>query len=214
MAPLPDPRSDAEVLRAHVAGEDHAFDELVRRHRDRLWSLALRTLLDREEAADALQDALVSAFRAAGRYRGEASVSTWLHRITVNACLDRARRRRARPTEPLGDHDTPTPRDAVADHLTRLRVEQALALLPLTQRLAVVLVDMQGFGVEEAAAVLGTRVGTVKSRCARGRRRLATLLDDLRPPGTADPPGARNRDRSRGVEGDAGPGAGGGEGLR
>lgn len=212
VVPLPDARSDAEVLRAHLAGQDHAFDELVRRHRDRLWALALRTLSDREEAADALQDALVSAFRSASGYRGDASVSTWLHRITVNACLDRGRRRRARPTEPLGDHDAPTPRDPVADHETRLRVEQALALLPVAQRLAVVLVDMQGFGVEEAAAVLGTRVGTVKSRCARGRRRLAVLLGDLRPPDAPD--AARNRDRPHDVEGSAGPGAGGEEGYR
>lgn len=206
VVPSPDPRADADVLAAHVAGEAHAFDELVRRYRDRLWALALRTLADREDAADALQDALVSAFRAAGGYRGDASVSTWLHRITVNACLDRMRRTRARPAEPLGDHDAPTPRDPVADHLTRLRVAEALAVLPVAQRLAVVLVDMQGFGVEEAAAVLGTATGTVKSRCARGRRRLRSLLEDLGPPATGG-----NRGDATDVGGEGGPGAAGGE---
>src|SRR3954463_15087046 len=91
--------SDQDLLALHAAGDPDAFGELVRRHRDRLWAVALRTLGDREEAADAVQEALVSAFRAAGRgaFRGDAAVTTWLHRIVVNACLDRVRRRAARP---------------------------------------------------------------------------------------------------------------------
>src|ERR1700691_5775375 len=89
--------SDAELLRRHVAGDDQAFGELFRRHRDRLWAVALRTVCDPEEAADALQDAMVSAFRRAADFRGDSAVTTWLHRIVVNACLDRLRRRAARP---------------------------------------------------------------------------------------------------------------------
>ena len=89
---------DRELLAAHVAGDRDAFGTLVLHHRDRLWAVALRTLGDREEAADALQDALLSAYRAAGTYRGDAKVTTWLHRVVVNACLDRVRRRQARPT--------------------------------------------------------------------------------------------------------------------
>src|SRR3954467_3540028 len=91
-------RSDADLLRAHGAGEPGAFAELVRRHRDRLWAVALRTIGDREEAADAVQDALLAAHRNAARFRGESAVTTWLHRIVVNACLDRIRRRHAHPT--------------------------------------------------------------------------------------------------------------------
>ncbi len=200
MVPRSDPRSDVALLAAHAEGQSHAFDELVRRHSEKLWAVAVRTLGDRDEAADALQDAFVSAFRSAGGYRGDASVSTWLHRITVNACLDRMRRRRTRPVDPLGDHDAPTHRDPIAEHLTRLGVEEALMMLPTAQRLAVVLVDMQGFGVHEAAAVLGTRTGTVKSRCARGRRRLAMLLGHLRPEGAEGNPEA-----STDVERDVGP---------
>ena len=79
------------------------------RHRDRLWAVALRTLGDPEDAADALQDALISAFRAAGGFRGEAAVTTWLHRIVVNACLDRMRRRKARPTVPLPEEEGASP---------------------------------------------------------------------------------------------------------
>ena len=79
--------ADHELLRRHVAGDADAFGELFRRHRDRLWAVALRTTGDREEAADALQDALIAAFRRAESYRGDAAVTTWLHRIVVNACL-------------------------------------------------------------------------------------------------------------------------------
>jgi len=70
---------------------------LFTRHKDRLWAVAVRTLGDAEEAADALQDAMISAFRQASGFRGDSAVTTWLHRIVVNACLDRLRRRAARP---------------------------------------------------------------------------------------------------------------------
>src|SRR5437762_2651621 len=108
-----DPRDDAALLRAHAAGDRDAFGELVYRHRDRLWAVALRTLGEREEAADALQDALLSAYRAAAGFRGDAAVTTWLHRIVVNACLDRVRRRQSRPTVPLPDVDL----DRLADYV-------------------------------------------------------------------------------------------------
>jgi RNA polymerase sigma-70 factor, ECF subfamily len=171
--------TDDALLAAHAAGDSDAFGELVRRHRDRLWAVALRTLGDREEAADAVQEALVSAFRAAGRgaFRGDAAVTTWLHRIVVNACLDRVRRRAARPTDQLGV-DPPTTTDPYGRAETRLDVQAALDCLPLEQRAALVLVDMYGWSVEAAAAILDCPAGTVKSRCARGRARLAPILAD------------------------------------
>src|SRR5437879_1665864 len=95
--------SDTELLRRHVSGDNEAFGELFRRHRDRLWAVALRTVCDPEEAADALQDAMISAFRRAADFRGDAAVTTWLHRIVVNACLDRLRRKTARPATSGGD---------------------------------------------------------------------------------------------------------------
>lgn len=173
-------RSDEELLRAHVAGDPAAFDALVRRHSDRLWAVALRTLGDREDAADAVQDGLLSAYRNAARFRGEAAVTTWLHRIVVNACLDRIRRRQARPTVPLPESGA-APAAPTVDRDTALDVRAALARLPVEQRSALVLVDVQGYGVAEAAAILGVPEGTVKSRCARGRARLAVLLGYLRP---------------------------------
>src|SRR3546814_13546144 len=87
-------RSDAELLAAHVAGDSDAFGELFARHRDRLWAVALRTMGNRDEAADGLQDGLVAAFRRADSFRGEAQVTTWFHRVVVNACLDRLRANR------------------------------------------------------------------------------------------------------------------------
>src|ERR1700750_1187685 len=95
--------ADHELLRRHLAGDPDAFGELFRRHRDRLWAVALRTTGNPEDAADALQDALISAFRRAEPYRGDAAVTTWLHRIVVNACRDRLRRRKVRAADPLPD---------------------------------------------------------------------------------------------------------------
>jgi RNA polymerase sigma-70 factor, ECF subfamily len=180
--------SDADLLRAHLDGDAGAFGEIVRRHRDRLWAVALRTVGDREEAADAVQDALLNAHRNAAKFRGDAAVTTWLHRIVVNACLDRIRRRQAHPTVPLPDGNrtdddrpsAPEPAAPVEDHDTKLVVRQALADLPVEQRAAIVLVDVQGYPVSEAAEILGVAEGTIKSRCARGRARMALALGHLR----------------------------------
>ncbi len=180
--------SDGELLARHVAGDSAAFGLLVHRHRDRLWAVALRTLGDREEAADALQDALISAFRAAHTFQGRSAVTTWLHRIVVNACLDRARRAASHRTRPLDEQpglELVLGQDEGADvSLERheLRRELALALdsLPAEQRAALILVDMHGYPVAEAALMLDVPVGTVKSRCARGRARLLPRIAHLR----------------------------------
>ena len=179
----PEP-SDTELLRRHVAGDAEAFGELFRRHRDRLWAVALRTVCDPEEAADALQDAMVSAFRRAGDFRGDSAVTTWLHRIVVNASLDRLRRRAARPALSTGDEQAfealvTQDGDPARSTDTRLDVNTALRMLPPPQRAALVVVDMLGFGVADAAIILGTSPGTVKSRCARARARLLPYLAHL-----------------------------------
>jgi RNA polymerase sigma-70 factor (ECF subfamily) len=176
-------RSDAELLRAHAEGDVYAFETLVRRHRDRMWAVALRTLRDPEEAADALQDALISAYRAAGSFRAESAVTTWLYRIVVNACLDRVRRRQARPTVVLPESGPGEPaevRDRIAERDTAMALEVALCALPVEQRAAITLVDIEGYSVAETALMLSVAEGTVKSRCARGRARLAILLGQLR----------------------------------
>jgi RNA polymerase sigma-70 factor (ECF subfamily) len=167
-------RSDAELLAAHVAGDRHAFAELFCRHQRQLHRLARLTTRSREDAEDALQDAMLSAHRGAGSFRYDAAVGSWLHRIVVNACLDRLRRAKAHRTAPLEDV-YPVP-DRTAQVETAIGVQHALMRLPVEQRAAVVAVDMQGYSIADTASLLGIPEGTVKSRCARGRVRLAQLL--------------------------------------
>jgi RNA polymerase sigma-70 factor, ECF subfamily len=188
----------------HVDGDPDAFGTLFERHKDRLWAVAIRTLGDPEEAADALQDAMIAAFRRASSFRGDSAVTTWLHRIVVNAALDRMRRRSARPTtggqddealdalalgsgQPLSDPSGTT--DTAMDVMAALR-----RLVP-EQQAALVLVDMLGYSVADAAEVLGVSEGTVKSRAARGRARLLPRLSHLRPNST---PAQEARNRSAG----------------
>jgi RNA polymerase sigma-70 factor (ECF subfamily) len=207
---------DQTLLARHVEGDPDAFGELVRRHRDRLWAVALRTLGDREEAADAVQDALVSAYRAAHTFRGQAAVTTWLHRITVNACLDRARKAASRKTAPVDDTERLEqllePHESASAPAERNDLHRqllaALGTLPPDQRAALVLVDMQGYPVAEAARVLDVPPGTIKSRCARGRARLLPLLTHLRPDGSGEggkPGSERNRTPGASVPPAAGP---------
>jgi RNA polymerase sigma-70 factor (ECF subfamily) len=212
-----------------VNGDTEAFGVLFSRHRERLWAVAVRTLGDADDAADALQDAMISAFRRAASFRGDSAVTTWLHRIVVNACLDLLRRQAARPATSVPAADTmdalalaahgPAP---AADSDTALDVTAALRTLPPDQRAALVLVDMLGYPVAVAAEILGTSEGTVKSRCSRGRARLLPRLAHLhgshaaaQAPGiTRIPPPTRPAGpttRNRTVAGDVSPAEGGGE---
>jgi RNA polymerase sigma-70 factor, ECF subfamily len=169
-------RTDAELLTAHVAGDRYAFEELFYRHHRQLHRLAQITSRNPEDAADALQDAMLSAHRNAPAFRHDSAVSSWLYRIVVNACLDRLRRNKTHPTTTLEDDachvGDPTPRVDTA-----VVVERALMRLPVEQRAAVVAVDMQGYSVAETARMLGIAEGTVKSRCSRARAKLAEALE-------------------------------------
>ena len=209
-------------------GDADAFGLLFTRHKDRLWAVAVRTLGDAEEAADALQDAMISAFRQASGFRGDSAVTTWLHRIVVNACLDRLRRRAARPAvtgldEQVMDVLAPAAlagADEGASTDTAIDVMAALRTLPPDQRAVLVLVDMLGYPVADAAEVLGISIGTVKSRCARGRARLLPRLAHLRERAEAQRPDAprapapAHETKERGnqpVTGRVSPSEGGGE---
>ena len=191
--PGPEEPTDAELIAAHVAGDPEAFGRLFTRHRDRLWAVALRTMGNPHDAADGLQDGLVAAYRRAESFRGEAAVTTWLHRVVVNACLDRIRAAKVRRTETLPDdleeyrdRGSPLTAAGVADDPEQAAIRDdrrrallaALATLPAEQRAALVLVDMEGHSVAEVAVMLDCAEGTVKSRCSRGRERLASLLRD------------------------------------
>ena len=169
-------RSDGELLCAHVAGDRYAFEELFRRHREVLYRVARRRTHTAEDADDALQDAMLSAHRCAPEFRHTAPVSSWLTRIVVNACRDRLRRNAVRSTLTLVSEDYPAMADRTVEVETAVVIRQALQRLPPEQREAVVAVDMHGYSVADAATLLEVAEGTVKSRCARGRTRLAGLL--------------------------------------
>lgn len=181
--------ADTELLRRHLAGDRDAFGELFRRHRNRLWAVAVRMIGDPEEAADALQDAMLAALRRADGFRGDSAVTTWLHRIVVNAALDRMRRQAARPTAACQDEEAlealatrgRSPADPSGSSDTALDVRAALRHLVSEQQAALVLVDMLGYSVADAGQVLGVSEGTVKTRAARGRARLLPRLAHLRP---------------------------------
>ena len=183
--PAPGEPSDAALLRRHADGETDAFGLLFKRHKDRLWAVALRITCDPDDAADALQEAMISAFRRASDFRAEAAVTTWLHRIVVNASLDLLRRRSVRSVGWSGDpDDLPIPErqgvDSAARTDSRLDVDAAMRTLAPPQRAALVLVDMLGYSVADASVILGVSEGTVKSRCARGRTKLLPHLSHLR----------------------------------
>ncbi len=184
-APSPVP-TDEELLKAHVDGDPEAFAAPVRRHQNRLWAVASRVMRNPDDAADALQGAYIAAFRRAGSFRGDAAVTTWLHRVVVNACLDRLRSLKVRAAGALPEDIDQSPQlgvdqvDPVEAAEQRDEVVAALGRLNADQRAALVLVDIQGYSVEEAATILGCAPGTVKSRCARGRARLAPFLAALR----------------------------------
>ncbi|MDQ2707412.1 MAG: RNA polymerase sigma factor SigM [Actinomycetota bacterium] len=175
-------RSEDELLAAHVAGDRFAFAELVDRLTGTLWSVARGALNSPEDADEAVQDALIRAHQGAGRFRGDSSVATWVVRILVNVCLDRRRYNRSRAAIPLSGAVLELvggSLDPISALETRLEVWTALDELPAQQRLPIVLVDVHDYPVAEVARMLGIPAGTVKSRCARGRARLLTLLRDV-----------------------------------
>ncbi|MFC4336884.1 RNA polymerase sigma factor SigM [Salininema proteolyticum] len=175
----PEPETgDAELLSRHIKGDREAFGELFRRHRTRLWAVAVRTLGDPEDAAEALQDAMIKAYQSASGFKGKSAVSTWLHRIVVNSCLDRIRsNQRRRALAERNTRESPGEGSVENEDIAlSLTVREALVKLPPEQRTVLVYVDMLGYPLDEVAEILAVRPGTVKSRAARGRKKMASWL--------------------------------------
>jgi RNA polymerase sigma-70 factor (ECF subfamily) len=173
------PEVEASVLERARTGDARAFAEIVRHYEPRLRPLAYRLLRDRDRTDDVLQNAYVQAFRALGRFRGDASLGTWLYRITYNACLDDLRRNR-RTVVPLEREERPEvavdhgdPADVAAE---RGDLAAALARLSPDLRAAVILVDADGLDYTEAAKVLGVPPGTIGSRLNRARAALRQAM--------------------------------------
>ncbi|HEX2368329.1 MAG TPA: sigma-70 family RNA polymerase sigma factor [Acidimicrobiia bacterium] len=170
---------DTELVRRFVDGESRAFDELMRRHEDRVFAVCLRVMGDRELALDATQETFVTVYRKAHLYNDQAAFSTWLYRVAVNTCYDQHRRRARQRTEALPEGmepADPTAGDAFESVELRPELEVALAAIPVDFRIAVVLSDLEGMALQEIATLLDVPVGTVKSRIFRGRRQLAEAL--------------------------------------
>ncbi len=180
-------RRDRILLERARSGDLDAFNDLVVSYQDQLFALVARLVPDRDQAADAVQEAFVHAYRHLDAFRG-GSVRSWLSRIAINAAMDIQRFRRRRPAEPypeLEDDSWQPPADASADPVTTALtterqhvLEAALARITHDQRVAIVLYDVEGYDYGEIAALTRVSLGTVKSRIHRGRLALRALLAD------------------------------------
>lgn len=176
---------DVDLISRYLKGDQNAFDELMRAHEDRVFGICLRMLRDREAALDVTQETFLTVFRKADKYKAEAAFSTWLYRVTMNACYDHLRRTKRRQADALPDGIDPAdpsagdPLEAVE---VRPDIEKALQQIPEEFRSAIVLVDLQGLAIDQAAEILGVPSGTIKSRVFRGRRQLAEILGNHSPP--------------------------------
>ena len=169
-------QSDEALVTAFVETGDQApLEVLLARHESQVFGLAYRILGNRSDALDATQDVFLTVFRRSSSFRHQAAFSTWLYRLTTNACHDIGRRKSRTPV-PV-ERLPAEPAGAQGDSEDRLVVEQALRRLPEDQRVPIVMRDLYGMTYEEIAATTGSPIGTVKSRIARGRMRLIELLE-------------------------------------
>ena len=189
---------EAALIEQAQAGDLRAFDQLVLRHQQEVFAVALRMLGDRDEAQDVAQDAFVRAYRAIGAFRREARLSTWLVSITMNLCRNRrrwwARRRRViaasldEPDEVSGEPKAAQVADPAASpqEVAQRREQQRQILAGLQQlregeRVVIILRDLEGYSYEEIARMLGCEIGTVKSKLSRARTALRAQLDGMLP---------------------------------
>ena len=180
---------DVALVEQALRGELDAFNQLVVRHQDHLFALVYRLVPDRDQAADAVQEAFFSAYRNLAAFRG-GSVRSWLGRIAVNAAMDIQRSRRRRPFNPYPELEDeswqPPALESEEPEARMLEVERSRALaaalgaLPFDQRNCIVLFDVNGYDYSEIAEIMGVSVGTVKSRIHRGRLVLRTALAPMR----------------------------------
>jgi len=173
---------DEDLLMRIADGDPAASRALVARKLPRILGLAQRMLGDKTEAEDVAQEAFLRVWRQAPKWRpGQARFDTWLHRVSLNLCYDRLRRRREIPTDDPPDlaDDGPAPDRGLEARDTGRRVGAALARLPDRQREAIVLCHYQELGNIEAAAIMGVTVEALESLLSRGRRSLRAALADL-----------------------------------
>jgi RNA polymerase sigma-70 factor (ECF subfamily) len=192
---------EAELLAGLRAGDGEAYERLVRTYGGRLLAVARRFLPSEDDARDALQEAFLSAFRAIGNFQEGARVSTWLHRIVINAALMKLRSRRRKPEESIdnllptfledghrenaGPAWKETAESALQQRETRTLVRECIGRLPESYRTVLLLRDIEELDTEEAAQLLDISPNAVKIRLHRARQALRTLLDPYFREGTA-----------------------------
>jgi len=173
---------DEDLVRRYLSGDAGAFGTLVERHERRMYNLALRMTGREEDARDATQDAFLTALRKLSSFRGEAAFTTWMHRVTVNACYDLLRKRQRAPLLDRGSDERelapepPPARDHAESSDLSIDVQRALLQVPPDFRTVMILHDVQDLPYEQVAAIVGVPVGTVKSRLHRGRVALARAM--------------------------------------
>lgn len=179
--------SEDNLVAAARSGDVEAFGALFERHKNAVFSFVLRSVGRREDAEDIVAETFRKAWTAIARFKGQSSLLTWLCRIAANLCIDYARRSKARvelATDMEMDADELRPWEAAgadveSEVINKWRIESALAQLPMSHRVLVVLCDVQGLTCSEAAEVLGCSVMSVRTRLFRARRKLRAALADV-----------------------------------
>lgn len=175
-------QSDLDLVERHRYGDAQAFEEIYQRFGEMVYNLALRLSGDADEAADLSQEVFLRVFRHLAKFRGSSALKTWIYRVALNHCRSRLGRRR--PLLPLPDRVEDSlvdprrgPEERTLADDAGLQVERALARLTPVFREAVVLRDLEDLSYDEIAVVLGVRIGTVRSRIARGREQLREIME-------------------------------------
>ena len=183
----PTAQSDQELVATVLQGDQASFTELVARHTDRLYSLALRLLGNATEAEDATQEVFIRAYAHLASFHGSASFATWLYRIMLNVCRDMLRRRQVRERSVnfsrvnqlwADERYSVDPELVVLALESRRVIDRALRQLPSTYRATLLLHEVDGLTLNEIATLMDAPLSTVKSRLQRARMALVTLLDD------------------------------------
>lgn len=178
---------DSFLIKQAIRGDAYAFEQLMRKHEGRMYSVALRMFGNREDAQDCVQDAMLHIYRALDRFKGQSSFSTWVYRITMNTCLDELRRRKARASTSLDallengwapTNEKDNPEQSAIEAERRRALSKAIQSLPEDMRSVIILREMQGLSYEEISDVLSVNMGTIKSRISRAREKLRQLITE------------------------------------
>lgn len=169
--------SDYELVSLHLNGDSLAFRHLFQRHYAKLWSVALRNTYCVADAEDALQDSMIKVHKVLGEFQWKSSLSSWLHRIVVNTCIDKARQSAKLPVYVDTYREYGSAVQSSSDRDTFLLLKDLLNQISPEHRIIIQLLDIEGYSLQEVSDKLDVPIGTVKSRRARARAKLAELYD-------------------------------------